>query len=113
MVRRILTVISFLSFVLLISVATASAQSRWNINGRERRQQQRIYNGVRSGELTRHETYRLEREQVHINQQEARFRRSGDGLSPRELLILEREQNRASRDIYRQKHDGQEYSPRP
>lgn len=113
MVRRILTISSFVGLMLFISAVSASAQGRWNINGRERRQQQRIYTGVRSGELTSRETYRLEREQVRINHQEARFRRSGDGLSPGERLRLEREQNRASRDIYRQKHDRQDYSPRP
>ena len=113
MLRGVLKTIPILALLLLISAGAASAQSRWNINGRERHQQRRIYNGVRSGELTGRETYRLEREQVRINHQEARFRRSGDGLSPRERLRLEREQNRASRDIYRQKHDGQRYSPRP
>ena len=113
MLRSVLKMIPFLALVLFLSAVAASAQNRWNINGRERHQQQRIYNGVRSGELTRRETYRLEREQVRINQQEARFRRSGDGLSPSERLRLEREQNRASRDIYRQKHDRQDHSPRP
>jgi len=111
MLRGVLKTIPFLALLLFISAGAASAQSRWNINGRERHQQRRIYNGVRSGELTGRETYRLEREQVRINRQEARFRRSGDGLSPRERLRLEREQNRASRDIYRQKHDNQ-HSPR-
>jgi hypothetical protein len=113
MLRSLLRTVPFLALLLLVSAAAANAQSRWNINGRERHQQQRIYRGVRSGELTRHETYRLERQQVRINRQEARFRKSGDGLSPRERLRLEREQNRASRNIYRQKHDRQDYSPRP
>ncbi|MGH9819434.1 MAG: hypothetical protein ACRD43_04625 [Pyrinomonadaceae bacterium] len=112
MLRRIAMSGAFLALILLVSAAAASAQSRWNINGRERHQQQRIRQGVRSGQLTSRETYGLERKEIRIDNQEARFRRSGDGLSPSERLRLEREQNRVSRDIYRQKHDNQ-HSPRP
>jgi hypothetical protein len=112
MLRRVGKTVVFLAVILLVSAAAASAQSRWGINNRERHQQRRIYNGVRSGELTARETYRLEREEGRIDRQEARFRASGDGLSQRERYRLERELNRSSRDIYRQKHDNQ-YSPRP
>jgi len=42
---------------------------------------------------------------------EDRFRDSGDGLSPRERVRLQRELNEASRHIYRQKHDRQDYDP--
>ena len=112
MLRSVLKMIPFLALILFLSVVAASAQNRWNINGRETHQQQRIGQGVRSGQLTARETYRLEREETRIDNQEARFRRSGGGLSPYERLRLEREQNRASRDIYHQKHDGQ-HSPRP
>ncbi len=100
--------------VLLVAglAANSSAQTRYrhNINTRERRQQQRIYQGVRSGSLTRYEAYRLEKQQSNLRRVEARDRRSGGGLSQVERHNLERRENRSSRAIYRQKHDSQRYS---
>ena len=109
------TILIFAAFIFLCGLSANSFAQRYrpgNINSRERNQQQRIVNGVKSGELTARETYRLEREQYRIRRQESRFRRSGDGLSWRERGKLERELNRSSRDIYRQKHDGQDYPRR-
>lgn len=94
---------------LLTLTADASAQTGRGINARQDNQRSRIVNGVRSGELTARETGRLAREQVQIRRMEQRFRRSGDGLSGRERVRLQREMNQASRHIYRQKHDRQDY----
>ena len=77
------------------------------INQREHRQIHRIAQGVRSGQLTGRETARLLAEQAYIRAEEYRFRHSGGGLSPRERLRLQHDLTRASRDIYRQEHDGQ------
>jgi len=112
MLRRICKTFVFLALILAASAIAASAQSRWDINARQHRQQARIAQGVRSGELTSRETYRLERQEQRIDRQEDRFRQSGDGLSPRERARLEHELNHESRNIYRQKHDRQD-SPRP
>ena len=76
------------------------------INGRQMHQQHRIMQGVHSGELTRHETARLEHQQRHIARSEARMRASGGGLSLAERARLNREQNRASVNIYDKKHNG-------
>lgn len=87
------------------------AQSKpktWQVNKRQQNQQGRIFKGISSGELTKRETYRLEREQAQINRMEDRFRDSGEGLSNRERVRLAKEQNQASRHIYRQKHDKQD-----
>lgn len=99
-----------LLFAALIAVGgfslNASAQT---INRRERNQQRRIYQGIRSGQLNRRESYRLERQQYRTNRLEQRYRRSGGGLSYRERYRLQRRENRTSRNIYRQKHDRQNY----
>jgi hypothetical protein len=95
----------------LLAPAAAQAKGTYHprsINARERREQQRIRQGERSGELTRSEAERLEAEQARIRVAEAYARRSGDGLSAEERARLKRELNRSSRDIYRQKHDAQE-----
>jgi len=112
--KTIFSVMLAAAFVLVGLAMTSNAQTRhrWSINHREARQERRIGQGVRSGELTVRETYRLERRQLRLNRTEARYRASGDRLTPRERFRLERDLNRTSRSIYRQKHDRQDY-PRP
>ena len=87
-----------------------SAVSFAGINGRQHREQQRIRQGIHSGELTRPEARRLEYQQARIRVDERYARRDGY-ISPRERARLDRELDRASRDIYRQKHDGQDRNP--
>ena len=104
------------SFAILIGMSIATnAQVRriHNINAREREQQNRITQGIRSGELTNREAARLENEQSRLDRIEARYRASGGGLTRSERIRLERDLNRTSHDIYHQKHDGQVYVPRP
>lgn len=103
-----------LIFASLMIIAGLSADSAaqtkhrsWSVNSRESRQQRRIYQGARSGSLTAKETYRLERQQAQIRRQEAKYRRSGNGLSARERYRLEHRLNQTNRRIYSQKHDRQ------
>jgi hypothetical protein len=98
-------VASVLSSVFL--AGTMSFVEAATVNQRQRNQQQRIDQGIRSGELTRHEVKRLEREQTHIRHDEARAKSDGV-FTPKERARIQREQNRASADIYRQKHDNQD-----
>lgn len=86
-----------------------SAQARPQdpgVEARQQHQQQRIGQGVRSGELTRGEANRLRHEQRDIRQEERRYMADGH-LSRAERADLHRDQNRASRHIYNEKHDGQ------
>ena len=76
------------------------------INQRQKNQQQRIGKGVQSGQLTPHETVRLEKEQQRIARNEAAAKSDGN-FTPQERAKIQREQNHASHDIYRQKHDNQ------
>ena len=84
---------------------TSGEYRRHGINARQHRQQERIAQGIRSGELTPHEAARLEREEYRFAREERRLRE--DGLTPRERARLERQESRMSRQIYRQKHDNQ------
>lgn len=105
--------IAFGFFALTFAVSTDTFAQGGNrprsINNRQQNQRQRIGQGIRSGELTARETARLVREQAQIRRMEERFRESGDGLSARERVRLQHELNQASRHIYRQKHDDQDY----
>ena len=100
-----------LAAVFILGASTVSmAGSHHSINSRERNQQQRINQGIRSGELTRREARRLEAGQARIRTDE-RFARADGTVTPRERARLQRELNRQSRGIYRQKHDGQDRNP--
>ncbi len=88
------------------AVALASpAEAR--INERQHTQQSRIYSGVKSGALTRHEAIGLSRQQARIARYENRSRKDGRGLTAVERARIEHKQDHASRAIYRQKHDRQ------
>jgi hypothetical protein len=76
------------------------------INRRERREVQRINRGVHNGSLTRRETRRLAAQQARIRAHEARARSDGK-VTGRERASIRRQERRASRNIYRQKHDRQ------
>ena len=98
-----------LAFVLTLTLLLPLASfAQGTINAREREQQQRIRQGIRSGELTRIEAARLEAEQARIRSAEARARRSGGVFTLRERARIQRELDQANRHIYRQKHDRQD-----
>jgi len=80
------------------------------VNQRQHNQRERIQQGVKSGELTRRETGRLAEEQRDIRQLERGYKSDGT-LTDAERRDLQHEQDQASRDIYRQKHDEQERPP--
>jgi hypothetical protein len=77
-----------------------------SIRARQERQERRIEEGVASGELTRREAYRLEREQAYIRQAK-REARSDGYISPGERARLEAMQDRAGRHIRHERHDEQ------
>ncbi|RMG60594.1 MAG: hypothetical protein D6713_02445 [Deltaproteobacteria bacterium] len=74
------------------------------VGKRQIRQQKRIHQGIRSGQLTPREAFRLEKEQVRIQRTKRRFLSDGD-LTCRERVRLHMMQDRASRHIYRLKHN--------
>jgi hypothetical protein len=93
------------SAVLVGFIGVSSVQAGEIVN-REQRQQERIGQGVQSGELTAKETQRLEREQGKIEADRQKALEDGK-MTKKERARLHQEQDRASRHIYKQKHDGQ------
>lgn len=77
------------------------------INAKQESQQERIQQGLQSGQLTKHEYIRLEEKQARFAQLEAQLRASGGRLSSSERSRLEYEQRELSQEIERQKHDSQ------
>lgn len=76
------------------------------VDKRQANQDQRIDKGTESGALTNKETNRLERQQARIETAEDKAKADGVATK-RERARLHHRQNKASRDIYRQKHDRQ------
>ena len=88
--------------------AEANPRYKGRVNNRQSRQQLRINQGIGNDSLTKRETGRLQQQQQHINNMEQRMRASGNGLTAKEHFALEQAQDRASKNIYKQKHDNQE-----
>ena len=76
------------------------------INQRERRQQRRIADGVKDGELTQNEARKLEKQQAKIHKAEAKAKADGE-FTAKERAKIQKRQNKASRQIYKEKHDKQ------
>ena len=97
----------FASMMAAAMAAPAIAQTATpGVDARQERQQQRIDQGVASGELNKREAARLEREQARIAGHEAAAKADGV-VTKQERAQLHREQNRASRHIAKEKHDRQ------
>ena len=76
------------------------------VGQRQENQQDRIAQGVKSGQLTAGETAKLENNQRAINQQTRADRAANGGkLTRGEKAQINREQNRQSKNIYNKKHN--------
>ncbi len=103
--KKLLTVAAL---AVLSVPAAAQVVNPDRIDDRQANQEQRIREGVQSGELTRHETRRLERGQAKVRALE--HRAAADGVvTEREAAQIDRAQDKQSRKITRQKTDSQHY----
>jgi hypothetical protein len=108
--------ISFLSTALLFLALPVVAQSTSqptsqpvtgdSIQDRKENQQDRIANGVKSGELTAGETSNLEKKEATLNQEERDMRAEDNGkLTAADKTTLNQQQNKLSNQIYQDKHN--------
>ena len=108
--------ITFRNFVLSAAIAvlgssafaqTAAASAATpGVDQRQLNQDKRIEQGVASGELTKPEAKRLDKQQDAIER--ARDKAKADGVvTRRERKHLAKMQNHSSKTIHRQKHDAQ------
>ncbi|WP_395400370.1 hypothetical protein ACHMW6_23500 [Pseudoduganella sp. UC29_106] len=74
------------------------------LDAREAHQQERIAQGVRSGELTAKETQSLERREAKL-QHDEKVAKADGVVTKKERRALEREADRDSRAIARKKHN--------
>jgi WXXGXW repeat (2 copies) len=78
------------------------------VNQREANQEQRIANGERSGQMTSGEAARAQRNQSNIAQQTHNDRTAdGGALNQQQRQQINKEQNKASKQVYKENHNGQ------
>jgi hypothetical protein len=83
-----------------------AAPKEGSVNDRRADQQQRIANGVQSGQLTAGETKNLESREANVNREIHADRKANDGtLTPQERRQVNRQQNNLSHSIYNDKHN--------
>jgi hypothetical protein len=95
-----------------VSALIPSVVGAQTIREREHNQQQRIGNGVKSGELTPAETARLEHREAELRAQIKADRSANGGkLSLAERAQLQKELDGVSAQIYRAKHNDKTVPP--
>ena len=78
------------------------------VNRRQERQQQRIANGVESGKLSPQQTANLEKRDASVQKREQKDMAAHNGhLTKAEQKGINRQQNRISKSIYKDKHPKQ------
>ncbi|HEX7111881.1 MAG TPA: hypothetical protein VF216_05510 [Mizugakiibacter sp.] len=102
---RLGLIVAGFGFVVAAQAQNASSETQRNVD-----QQQRIEQGLQSGQLTTREAAGLEQGEAHVDRVEQRDLRDGS-LSARDQAQIQRAQNRESAAIYRQKHDTQTGNP--
>ena len=90
----------------MAQTAAPVAPATPKLDKREANQQARIDQGVASGQLNAKETNRLDKREAKLNADEAAAKADGK-VTRAERRKLEREANRDSKAIHRQKHDKQ------
>ncbi len=91
----------------VLSSAMAGRARAGEIQDRKENQQQRIAQGVHSGQLTAGETANLEGKEAGLNHEEHAMRQADGGkLTAGDRRVINRQQNHLSRNIYRDKHNG-------
>ena len=95
-----------IALTLALCAAAQAQQGAAVETQRDANQQDRVEQGLQSGQLSTREAGRLERQEQHIDRQEAHDLKSGGALTSQEKAQINREQNHVSTDIYRDKHNG-------
>ncbi len=76
------------------------------VNQRQQNQQNRIANGVKNGKLTPQQTANLEKREASVDNREQKdMAKNGGHLTKAEQNGINRQQNRISKSIYKDKHD--------
>jgi hypothetical protein len=85
----------------------AKQNYKGEVGARQRNQQERIGQGIKSGQLTARESAHLENQQAHLNKEIHNDRAANGGkLTPAERKQVNHQENKTSKAIYDKKHNG-------
>jgi hypothetical protein len=105
MQRTLLVLVTGLLFSTGVPAQNAASETQRDTN-----QQNRVEQGLKSGQLTTREAGTLERDEQRIDRTQARDMKDGT-LTTQEKAQIQREQNHASRQIYQDKHNAATGNP--
>lgn len=92
--------------ILAASILATASYAQSEVNQRRENQQDRIANGVQSGQLTAGETAGLENREANINKEARTDRRqNGGNLTGSEKARINGQQNKLSNQLYQDKHN--------
>jgi hypothetical protein len=95
-----------ISLLLSLSAVAQTAPPPGTAAQRKANQQARIAQGVKSGQLTAHETANLEGREASVNKEEHNMRAADGGkLTAADRTALNNRQNKISNSIYKDKHN--------
>jgi hypothetical protein len=88
------------------NTAAQNVDPKSEVGRRQREQQERIGQGIKSGQLTSRESSHLERREAGENKEISGMRQANGGkLTNREKALVNHQDNRDSKAIYRKKHN--------
>jgi hypothetical protein len=93
-----------LSGAALMAQETATPKREAQVEGRAHRQQKRIAQGVKSGQLTPKETVNLEKREAKLNKDITRAEADGK-ITKKEQVKLNKEEDKNSKKIFHKKHN--------
>jgi hypothetical protein len=103
---RLMILASALAMTGSISIAQTNSVTPGTVGERKEKQQDRIANGIDSGQLTAGETKNLEGREANLNRNERQMRAADGGkLTAADRTALNRQENRISGQIYQDKHN--------
>jgi hypothetical protein len=104
--RIVLCSAALAALMLPAAAQNSSPNPPATINQRKENQQDRIANGVASGQLTAGETANLEKKESNLNKEEKLMRSEDNGkLTSADRKVLNQQQNQLSNQIYKDKHN--------
>ena len=108
------TALAILALPAVAQNTTTTTPTAQTIQQRKENQQDRIGQGVKSGELTAGETTNLEKKEADINHEEHKMAAADDGkLTSADKAKITRQQNQLSKQIYHDKHNEVEQNTNP
>ena len=102
--KKVFLTLMVLGFFAAFGAEESYGQITPRSDARQKRQNKRINHGIKNDSLTARETARLNQQQQNISEFENKIKSDGK-VTATERARLQHKENKASRNIYRKKHN--------